>query len=329
MISQGFAQVSELLTVSDMAPSILVPTIMKSGMEETTAVVAESSTSSVDEPSTSATMNLQAHDLVTPAETPQPGKKHKRKDTKTAETAETNTIATTIAATVEDTIVTTTAFVDSPSHTVDKENVATPVSASKKSKKEKDPNAPKRPLNAYFLYQRDHRAMLKTMHPEMMPSEVVRRLCEDWDKATPELKSRYEQQARALFDVYNRDMDEYKLAKTAMVESPVVAEPTVVTVEKPAEGESSVVSVAIEPCNTPSIEECNTPSIDTPSKEKKRKEKKRPLETTIAPMTELVSSPVTSITETLTADLAESKKKKKKKEKQSSNGGADQMLAVN
>lgn len=82
--------------------------------------------------------------------------------------------------------------------------------AAKKVKKEKDPNAPKRPLNAYFLFQRDYRLKLKASHPEASFAEVQQLMNEAWDKMPFEEKTRYENVAKGLYEEYNKELRKYK-----------------------------------------------------------------------------------------------------------------------
>lgn len=58
------------------------------------------------------------------------------------------------------------------------------VPGGKKAKKEKDPNAPKRPTSAYLLYQNDVRAKIKAENPEMPYRAMMGLMAEQWSKMT-------------------------------------------------------------------------------------------------------------------------------------------------
>jgi hypothetical protein len=75
--------------------------------------------------------------------------------------------------------------------------------AAKKPKKKKDPNAPKRPMNAYFLYSNANRARIKAENPDAKFTEIpgiasaeFKALSDKevskWQKAAAEDKARYQ-----------------------------------------------------------------------------------------------------------------------------------------
>ena len=55
----------------------------------------------------------------------------------------------------------------------------------KRAKKEKDPNAPKRPATSYILYQNDCRQSMKEKNPGLNNTELLRYISETW-KSLPE-----------------------------------------------------------------------------------------------------------------------------------------------
>jgi hypothetical protein len=65
-------------------------------------------------------------------------------------------------------------------------------------KKVKDPNQPKKPMNAFFLYQRDHRQELKQSFPEESPNEIAKLLSLKWSSESTQVKAKYEEEARGL-----------------------------------------------------------------------------------------------------------------------------------
>ncbi|KAI8912776.1 high mobility group box domain-containing protein, partial [Gorgonomyces haynaldii] len=76
-------------------------------------------------------------------------------------------------------------------------------------KKEKDPNAPKRPMTAFLYYSQDHRQAIIATNPGQPISEVAKLLGEKWKTATPQEKMRYEEMAARDKDRYNREMANY------------------------------------------------------------------------------------------------------------------------
>lgn len=79
-----------------------------------------------------------------------------------------------------------------------------------RKKRKKDPNAPKRPLSAFFLYCADERAPIKAVHPTYSVGDVAKELGEKWNKVTPEVKAKYEVKAQADKKRYEIAMTEYK-----------------------------------------------------------------------------------------------------------------------
>ena len=79
-----------------------------------------------------------------------------------------------------------------------------------RKKRKKDPNAPKRPLSAFFLYCADERAAIKAVHPTHSVGEVAKELGEKWNKVTPEVKAKYEAKAQLDKSRYEKAMAEYK-----------------------------------------------------------------------------------------------------------------------
>lgn len=55
------------------------------------------------------------------------------------------------------------------------------------TKKEKDPNAPKRPASAYIIFQNELRPKLRQANPDMPYKDVLTKISEEW-KAVPEDK---------------------------------------------------------------------------------------------------------------------------------------------
>lgn len=62
----------------------------------------------------------------------------------------------------------------------------------KKAKLTKDPNAPKRPLSAFFLYCKDERAKVKARMENVRVIEVNKELARRWSECTEDQKFKYE-----------------------------------------------------------------------------------------------------------------------------------------
>lgn len=79
----------------------------------------------------------------------------------------------------------------------------------KPSKPAKDPNAPKRPLSAYFLYANAVRDEVRRECPEMSTTEVAKESGQRWGRLTPEEKEKYENQSKELKAEYEVAMSNY------------------------------------------------------------------------------------------------------------------------
>merc|ERR1719378_1544771 len=67
-----------------------------------------------------------------------------------------------------------------------------------KGKKGKDPNAPKRPMGAYFLFMNDHRDATKAENPGLKIGEIAKLLGQKWANIEKEEKEKYESLPRRL-----------------------------------------------------------------------------------------------------------------------------------
>ena len=133
--------------------------------------------------------------------------------------------------------------------------------AAKKAKKEKDPNAPKRPLNAYFLFQRDQRAHLKSTQPDLPYAESNKLMNEAWEKMSSEERAKYENEAKVLLEAYNKEFKAYKegtLAEPIKTEA-VKAETAKAEISESPSSQSLDVPVASQSSST-----------ETPKKKKKK-----------------------------------------------------------
>jgi len=82
---------------------------------------------------------------------------------------------------------------------------------TKASQRKKDPNAPKKPLNAYLLWLGDNRAKIAKKLPDgHKVSDVARAGGEKWKKAAAGTKKKYESRARSMREEYNKELEAYK-----------------------------------------------------------------------------------------------------------------------
>ena len=86
-----------------------------------------------------------------------------------------------------------------------------PRNAAGSSKKAtKDPNAPKRPLSAFFLFSQDERPDIKKKSPSMSVGDISKEIGGRWKKVSDDVKKRYEQKAAVEKQKYEVRLSEYK-----------------------------------------------------------------------------------------------------------------------
>merc|ERR1712002_569172 len=62
-------------------------------------------------------------------------------------------------------------------------------------KKVKDPNAPKRPMSAYFLFMNATRPKVKKENPDFGIGDIAKELGRQWAEITPAEKSKFDKEA--------------------------------------------------------------------------------------------------------------------------------------
>ena len=82
-----------------------------------------------------------------------------------------------------------------------------------RKRKKKDPNAPKRPLSAFFLFCHDERPSVKQVYPSYSIGEVAKELGERWSKVLPEVKQMYEQRVGKDKQRYEIEINNYRNKK--------------------------------------------------------------------------------------------------------------------
>jgi len=85
-----------------------------------------------------------------------------------------------------------------------------PPKGTKKGKKKKDPNAPKRPPSAFFVFCSDHRPRIKEEHPGISIGDIAKKLGELWSTQTSIDKKPYEAKAGKLKEKYEKDVAAYR-----------------------------------------------------------------------------------------------------------------------
>ncbi|KAF7647610.1 hypothetical protein LDENG_00169790 [Lucifuga dentata] len=79
-----------------------------------------------------------------------------------------------------------------------------------KKRKFKDPNAPKRPPSAFFIFCADFRPKLKIESPGLSIGDVAKKMGEMWNSTTAEDKQPYEKKAAKLKEKYDKDVAIYR-----------------------------------------------------------------------------------------------------------------------
>jgi len=77
-----------------------------------------------------------------------------------------------------------------------------------KTKKEKDPNRPKRPLTAFMRYSSTRRSKIRLEKPGMSMVEISKLIGEEW-------RNLCDNDKRPFHDAATKDHEEYKIAKAA------------------------------------------------------------------------------------------------------------------
>lgn len=85
-----------------------------------------------------------------------------------------------------------------------------PKGMGKRGKKKKDPNAPKRPPSAFFIFCSDHRPNIKAENPSFGIGDIAKKLGELWGKQGAKDRAPYEAKAAKLKEKYEKDMAAYR-----------------------------------------------------------------------------------------------------------------------
>ncbi|KAG9348479.1 hypothetical protein JZ751_002214 [Albula glossodonta] len=88
-----------------------------------------------------------------------------------------------------------------------------PPKGEKKKRRVKDPNAPKRPPSAFFVFCADFRPKVKAENPSLTIGEIAKKLGEMWNSTSAEDKQPYEKKAAKLKEKYEKDIAAYRKGK--------------------------------------------------------------------------------------------------------------------
>jgi hypothetical protein len=83
----------------------------------------------------------------------------------------------------------------------------------KKKRRAKDPDAPKRPLGAYFFYFKENNSKIKSENMELNQKSVVARIAADWKQLTDEQKLPFVELSNADKARYVREKKVYEETK--------------------------------------------------------------------------------------------------------------------
>jgi len=98
--------------------------------------------------------------------------------------------------------------------------------AYKPQKKKKDPNAPKQPLSAYFLFSQEERLKVKEGHPNYSICEIAKELGRRWADMNPEVKQHYQQKAEEGRQKYDQEMAAYRQGNFVRKDAPTGSNPS-------------------------------------------------------------------------------------------------------
>mmetsp|Transcript_47287 Transcript_47287/g.69097 ORF Transcript_47287/g.69097 Transcript_47287/m.69097 type:complete len:237 (+) Transcript_47287:115-825(+) len=89
------------------------------------------------------------------------------------------------------------------------------VVAQKPKKKPVDPNAPKRPLNAYSMFVMDNKEKIRRENPDLEPKDLFKHMGVLWGNTPDSIKEEYKQKHNEQMEDYNKEMAEYDPEKAA------------------------------------------------------------------------------------------------------------------
>lgn len=88
-----------------------------------------------------------------------------------------------------------------------------PKKRTKRAKKVKDENAPKRPCNTFLLFLQDKLKPYKAEHPDKAHKEVTKELGDQWKKMSDEEKKPYTEKYEENKKKYAKELEAYEASK--------------------------------------------------------------------------------------------------------------------
>lgn len=82
-----------------------------------------------------------------------------------------------------------------------------------KTKKQKDPNRPKRPLTAFMCYSGARRGQIRTEQPELSMIEISKMIGDEWKNLSLEKKQPYHDKAGVAHEAYRIAKEKYEKTK--------------------------------------------------------------------------------------------------------------------
>ncbi|EDQ85246.1 uncharacterized protein MONBRDRAFT_34324 [Monosiga brevicollis MX1] len=83
----------------------------------------------------------------------------------------------------------------------------------KRGKRRKDPDAPKKPLTAYFLYAADRRAALRAQNRNATVADIAKIIGAEWKDLSDAVKKPYQDRADRLKSQYQKEVELYKATR--------------------------------------------------------------------------------------------------------------------
>uniref|UniRef100_A0A182P7Y8 HMG box domain-containing protein n=1 Tax=Anopheles epiroticus TaxID=199890 RepID=A0A182P7Y8_9DIPT len=80
-----------------------------------------------------------------------------------------------------------------------------------RNKKQKDPNAPKRPVPVFIWFCEQERNNVRTLHPKYNAADIAKVLSRQWTLMETEEKQKYREMAEKDMARFEKEMIEYKL----------------------------------------------------------------------------------------------------------------------
>lgn len=112
------------------------------------------------------------------------------------------------------------AKVDKVRYDKEMKNYVPPKGVGKASRKKKDPNAPKRPPSAFFVFCSEYRPTVKSEYPSLSIGETAKKLGELWSKQSINDRAPFEQKAIKLREKYEKEVAAYRAGGGASKKGP-------------------------------------------------------------------------------------------------------------